>query len=116
MNNFDKYKEDYKKLRALGKALYFGFICEYNNHPNVKKAYSTLSKEQKELGENHLFSIDYHFWYNESLRLIKQLMPERLDDFVGFYSASKNRKIINLANYTISDCLLGYISPAIMAR
>ncbi len=74
----------------------------------VKKAYSTLSKEQKDAGEGHPFSIDYHGWYNESLRLIKQLMPERLDDFVGFYSAPKNRKIINMANYTTSDCLLGY--------
>lgn len=108
MNNIEKYKEDYKKLRVLGKALYLGFICEHSNHPNVKKAYNTLSKEQKEAGENHPFSNDYHGWYNESLRLIKQLMPERLDDFVSFYSAPKNRKTINLANYTISDCLLGY--------
>ena len=46
MNNIEKYKEDYKKLRVLGKALYFGFICEHSNHPNVKKAYNTLSKEQ----------------------------------------------------------------------
>ncbi len=110
MNNFEKYKEDYKKLRVLGKALYYGFICEYKNHPKVKKAYSTLNIEQKETGENHLFSIDYHSWYNESLRLIRQLMPERLDDFVSLYSAPKNRKCISLANYTISDCLLGYQS------
>lgn len=110
MNNLERYKNDYKKLCDLGRTLNLGFICEYKNHPNVKDAYSNLSKEQKDAGEKHLFSIDYHGWYNESIRLIKQLMPERLDDFVGFYSAPKNRKIINLMNYTISDCLLGYKS------
>lgn len=40
--------------------------------------------------------------------MIKQLIPERLDDFVSYYNAPKNRKIINLSNYTISDCLIGF--------
>lgn len=110
MNNLERYKKDYEKLSALGKALHFGFICEYKNHHKVKGEYSTLSIEQKELGESHLFSINYQGWYNESIRLIKQLMPERLDDFVSFYSASKNRKTIDLLNYSLSDCLLGFQS------
>lgn len=108
MNNLEKYKEDYNKLTALGRALYYGFICEYKEHETIIGYYKKLSKELRELGEENLFSLTYHRWYNECLRLIKQLMPERLDDFVGFYNAPKNRKTINLSNYTIADCLIGY--------
>lgn len=32
MNNLEKYKEDYNKLSALGRALYYGFICEFKGH------------------------------------------------------------------------------------
>lgn len=108
MNNLERYKNDYKKLCDLGNALYYGFICENHKHPKMKKDYDSLSKDNKEIGEKYGFSLCYHGWYNESLRLIKQLMPERIDDFVGFYSAPKNRKTINVMNYTISDCLLRF--------
>ncbi len=108
MNNLEQYKKDYNKLVALGKALYYGFICEFKEHETIFSSYKNLSKEFRELGEQNLFSLNYHRWYNESLRLIKQLLPERLDDFVGYYNAPKNRKAINLSNYPISDCLIGY--------
>jgi hypothetical protein len=66
-----------------------------------------LDSDKKVIAEKYAFSKKYNAWYNESLRLIKQLMPERYDDFVSFYSAEKKRKDIDITNYTISDSLLG---------
>jgi len=39
MNNLQKYKEDYKKLKEYGEALQYGFIFEYKKHPSCKKIY-----------------------------------------------------------------------------
>ena len=107
MNNLEKYKEDYKRLKEYGNALQFGFIYDYKKHPKFKKFFNELDEEKKKIAEKHAFSNKYNSWYNESLRLIKQLMPERYDDFVSFYSAEKKRKDIDITNYTISDALLG---------
>lgn len=107
MNNLQKYKDDYKKLKEYGVALQYGFLFDHKKHPNCKKVFNDLDSDQKEMAEKYAFSKKYDAWYNESLRLIKQLMPERYDDFVSFYSADKKRKDIDITNYTISDSLLG---------
>lgn len=107
MNNLEKYKEDYKKLEELGEALQYGFLYDYRDHPRCKKIYNQFDDKKKEYAQRNAFSTHYQAWYNESLRLIKQLMPERLDDFVSFYAADKRRKDVDITTYTISDCLRG---------
>ena len=97
MNNSEKYEENYNKLTAIGRAIYYGFICELKEHEAIIGSYKKLSKKLLELGEENLFSLTYHRWYNECLRLIKQLIPERLDDFVGYpqqKNKSQQRKIL----------------------
>lgn len=84
MNNLQKYKDDYKKLKEYGVALQYGFLFEHKKHPNCKKVFNDLDGDKKEIAEKYAFSKKYDAWYNESLRLIKQLMPERYDDFVSF--------------------------------
>lgn len=107
MNNLEKYKDDYQKLKDYGNALQFGFIYDYKMHPNCKKVYNELDDDKKKVAKKYAFSDNYNAWYNESLRLIKQLLPERYDEFVSFYSPEKKRKDIDITNYTILDCLLG---------
>ena len=68
-----------------------------------------LDKETKELISNYSFKEEYNSWYNESLAVIKQLMPERYDDFVNFYKSPK-RKTFSYETYTISDYLIGLVS------
>lgn len=107
MNNLEKYKEDYKRLKEYGNALQYGFIFDYKKHPHCKKVFNDFDDEKKKIAERYAFSDNYNSWYNESLRLIKQLMPERYDDFVSYYTPEKKRKDIDISNYTISDCFLG---------
>ena len=107
MNNIEKYREDYKKLEKSGMALQYGFIYDHRDNPRCKKVYEEFDDQTKELAKNNVFSVNYHAWYNESLRLIKQLMPERLEDFISLYVGGNKRKSIDITNYTISDSLRG---------
>ncbi len=51
-------------------------------------------------------SVNYEDWYSRSLNVIRQIIPERLDDFVVVYRNEK-RKEITYLTYTISDYLFG---------
>jgi hypothetical protein len=53
------------------------------------------------------FKTSYQSWYSESLALIKQLLPDRLNDFVRLYEKPKGRKDITFENYRIEDALQG---------
>ena len=49
------------------------------------------------------FHLSYQTWYSKSLLVIKNILPERLDDFIAQYKNSKLRKDITIENYTIMD-------------
>ena len=51
---------------------------------------------------------DYQEWYTKSLAAVKQLIPERYEEFVQKYQIDK-RKEINVLTYTISDFLNGIL-------
>lgn len=53
------------------------------------------------------FDRAYQPWYSEAKALIKQLLPDRLDDFARHYEKPKTRKEITYATYTIEDALQG---------
>lgn len=53
------------------------------------------------------FTDDYQAWYTQAQAVIKQLMPDRLADFVSYFEAPKGRKDITFQNYMIRDYLQG---------
>lgn len=53
------------------------------------------------------FHASYQRWYSEAKTVVKQLLPHRLNDFVGHYEQPKSRKDINYESYRIQECLLG---------
>lgn len=53
-----------------------------------------------------LFKVEYEAWYSTAMQVVKQLIPDRLADFVKQYKDEK-RKEINVATYGISDYLIG---------
>lgn len=53
------------------------------------------------------FEIDYENWYTKCYRLIANVAPHRLNDFVSLYKTAHKGKF-TLENYSISDALLGY--------
>lgn len=53
-----------------------------------------------------IFTHEYDQWYSVAQRVVAQVLPDRLDDFVLQYRDPK-RKEISFLTYTISDYLLG---------
>jgi len=49
----------------------------------------------------------YNKWYSISLPLVRQILPDRIEDFIDYYKTPKVRKEINHLNYNISDYLIG---------
>jgi len=71
----------------------------------VKEAHG---KKAAEILESLPSFIDgYQPWYSEAKALVKQVLPDRLDDFVRHYEKPKPRKDITYESYRIEDCLQG---------
>ena len=56
------------------------------------------------------FGRDYQAWYSEAQALIRQLLPDRLEDFTRHYEKPKSRKALTYGNYTIEDYLQGTVN------
>lgn len=52
------------------------------------------------------FDENYEKWYSESLAVIKQILPDRQEDFTKLYKDDR-RKNIDYLTYTMSDYLIG---------
>lgn len=102
--NLDRYKKDLDKLIEKGKRLQLGLIKELGMLDQLENK-EELLKSIKPLN----FNSNYEDWYTESLAIISQLLPSRLNDFIVLYKNEK-RKDIDFLTYTISDHLLGLVT------
>ncbi|HMQ70178.1 MAG TPA: hypothetical protein PKA90_12550 [Ignavibacteria bacterium] len=108
MKNIEKYKSDLKLLIEKGDKL--DLSIKYECYPEKIvvqiKAHLKDDKKVKEYIKKILpFNKEYQIWYSESLVLIKQLLPDRIYDFVRLYEKPKTRKAIEYGNYVIEDYL-----------
>ncbi|MCD1642727.1 hypothetical protein [Aurantimonas coralicida] len=53
------------------------------------------------------FKHKYQEWYSKAQELIRQVLPNRLQDFVSYFEIPKGRKDITFQNYMIRDYLQG---------
>lgn len=75
----------------------------------IKKLYNEAVEMIKKVVESDTASepiSQYQFWYTKALAIVRQLMPDRLQEFTELYKLEK-RKEIDFTTYTISDYLLG---------
>ena len=94
-------KKELSDLEERGHHLYLAMIDDVQGLPDdIKKDL----KDKKVKLPN--FNLSYDSWYSESLAVIKQLLPDRVDDFIKQYKQEK-RKDIDFLTYCISDYLLG---------
>ncbi len=107
-SNLDKYKSDLESLIDKGLDLHHAmqyecfpteFEAEFKKHKPTKKKLTEFKKKLPSFRE------EYQSWYSEAQMIIKQLLPDRLVDFVKFYEKPKGRKGIEYGNYTIEDYL-----------
>lgn len=108
MKNIEKYKTDLQLLIDKGDKL--DISIKHECYPDIieeqiKAALKDDEKVQKYIKKILPFKKEYQSWYSESLVLIKQLMPDRLNDFVRLYEKPKTRKAIEYGNYVMEDYL-----------
>ena len=95
--NLERYRKDLDKLIEKGQRLQLGLIKELGMLDQLENK-EELLKSIKPLN----FNSNYEDWYTESLAIITQLLPSRLNDFIVLYKNEK-RKDIDFLTYTISD-------------
>ena len=108
--NFAKYKDDLESLIAKGEVLLSQIQVDKSTNKN--SIFKTINNPDE-------FRKNYNAWYNESLRIIKQLMPERLDDFVEYYkphSGSRKRIESNAIIHFLNDDSLSFSETEISIR
>lgn len=108
MKNIEKYKNDLKLLIHKGDNLFISI--NYECYPDkimgqIKAAFKEEKKVKDYINKILPFNKEYQSWYSESLVLIKQLMPDRLNDFIRLYEKPKTRKSIEYGNYVMEDYL-----------
>ena len=106
MSNIDKYKNDLNILIKKGNDL--DISIKYECYPNdiekqIQENFKDKERTKKYIKNIISFRREYQIWYSESLRLIKQLIPNRLSDFTRLYEKPRIRKSIEYGNYVIED-------------
>src|SRR5579872_7385989 len=94
-----RYKSDLTSLVLVGQKI--AVAIQYKCDP--ASAAKTGLKLEELADPRHA----YQAWYSEALACVRQLLPDRVDDFIGYYKPLKPRKSIHWANYTMSDYMVG---------
>lgn len=102
MSNIDAYKSDLENLVKNGDLLSLELLLDQDKSEKTEKARKTIIEKA-----GGTFQQKYQSWYTESLAVIRQLLPERLQEFEFLYKGDGKRKEIGLMNFTIQDWLMG---------
>lgn len=98
--NLDKYREDLKSLLDLGELMQVDLELEKRTREGKKI-------EKKTHTPGTIFLSKYQKWYSEAYQVIKQLLPDRFDEFEKLYKGDGKRKTIDSITFTIQDWLRG---------
>jgi len=107
--NLERYKKDLERLVKYGDQL-LNAMCadfapeEFRNQ--LKEKFHDGNEISEHLKNLPSFINGYQQWYSEALILLKQLLPDRVSDFVRLYEKPKNRKNVTYENYMIEDALV----------
>lgn len=88
MSKYDEIKTELQEIIKEGEKLYAALEFVGN----------------KQINDLHYFVLNYEAWYSKAFLAVKQLQPDRLDDFKKLYE-DKTRKSLDIATYCISDAL-----------
>ena len=109
--NADRYKEDLDTLINKGERLHYAMQHECSPQEFARIAKSSWGDEafDKIIQALPSFIDEYQPWYSEAKALVRQLLPDRLSDFIQYYEKPKSRKGVTYENYTIEDYLQGLV-------
>jgi len=105
-SNLDRFKTDLEKLIEFGHKLKISMYLI--THPKeitkqIKEGHG--DKSQEFIDSLPHFNSEYERWYSESIAVLRQLLPDRVEDFIQHYEPARNRKDITYTTYRIRDFL-----------
>jgi hypothetical protein len=106
-----KFEDELEALIKDGEMLHMAM--EYECRPEqFRKAYAKIldnddDKLAKFVKDLPSFSSKYQAWYSKGQAVIKQVMPDRLADFISYFEIPRNRKTVDFQSYVIRDYLQG---------
>jgi hypothetical protein len=104
--NLSRYETDLKRLVEDGNLLLNAMVYEQHKDGFATHIESSLGEKADEYIKNlPKFTSEYQRWYSEAKNVVKQIIPDRLSDFVRHYERQPNRKVLQWDNYTIEDYL-----------
>ncbi|MDE3202387.1 MAG: hypothetical protein KGN79_15865 [Acidobacteriota bacterium] len=109
ISNLEKYKKDLVSLIKRGDSLILALSYEQDKSGFERAAKQRWGDKAAADTIKNLpnFQNGYQGWYSEAKAMIRQLLPDRVDDFARLYEKPKSRKTITYENYCIEDCLQG---------
>lgn len=108
ITNLERYKNDLDKLISKGNKLHIAMEMDCLPKETTKQIREQFGdRADKILADLPSFDSEYQAWYSEAQVLIKQLLPDRLSDFIRYYEKPKGRKEISFESYRIEDYLQG---------
>ena len=99
--NLERFTKDLDRLIRQGELLEIAMIREIAGEDAfIKKFRGKLKADKIEssLKEIPSFRDVYDSWYSEALALVRQLLPDRVSNFISFYEKPKGRKSIDNGN------------------
>jgi hypothetical protein len=103
-----KFEKELDRLIDEGFNLWHAirYECYPENFRNtLKESVKDTEKINNFIKNLPKFKEEYQSWYSESLSVIKQVLPDRVTDFISYFEFQKPRKNINFQNYMIRDYL-----------
>jgi hypothetical protein len=101
--NLSRYRADLSKLLELGDLMEEDIFLK-----ELSKTRDLTEEEKKRAEKNKgAFRREYQKWYTEALAVIRQITPERREEFEHLYRGDGKRRSIDITNYTIQDWLAG---------
>lgn len=91
-----------KQLRELVDQ---GILLQLSMHKKLGLLDKSYDDTVKDLKVD--FNNDYQAWYSEAREIVRQILPNRLDDFTSLYKSKEKRKNADYENYTVFDYLMG---------
>ena len=96
VSNLDRFKNDINRLIEQARDLQLAMIMVASGRLVASKMMKDQGISDKEIekakskaGE---FGVNYQSWYSECIALIKQILPDRLQEFKALYERPTNRK------------------------
>lgn len=107
--NIERFKKELTDLRHRGMLLTAAMIKETAGVAAMRQALQPADDAEIKEIERSLphFNHAYEAWYSEAAAVIRQILPDRLDDFKRQYERAKARRTVDHATYVIEDYLIG---------